>query len=95
VFTAAYNPQINGQCERFKRTVLSAMSHQFSENQDNWSELSFTATYVYNMTFQYSTGYPPFEITLSRSMASHIVKNDLEYGIQSRISEILSVDSNY
>jgi transposase InsO family protein len=82
VFTTAYNPQTNGQCERFNRTILSAISHYISDNQDNWDELSYAATYAYNMTVHYSTVYAPFELILSRSTPSHIVKHDLEYGIQ-------------
>jgi transposase InsO family protein len=77
MFTTAYHPQTNGQCERFNRTILSALSHYTSDNQDNWDELSYTATYAYNMTVHSSTGYAPFELIISRSTPSHIVKHGL------------------
>jgi transposase InsO family protein len=84
VFTTAYHPQTNGQYERFNSTILSALSHNISDNQGGWDELSYTATYANNMTVHSSTGYTPFELTLSRSSSSHILKRDLEYGIKSR-----------
>jgi transposase InsO family protein len=40
VFTTAYHPTSNGQCERFNRTVINAITHYVSDNQDNWDELS-------------------------------------------------------
>jgi transposase InsO family protein len=61
VLITAYHPQTNGQCERFNRTILSTLSHYISDDQDNWDELSYTATYAYNMTVHSSTGYTPFE----------------------------------
>jgi hypothetical protein len=82
VFTTSYNPQTNEQCERFNRMIFGEMRHCISDNQDNWNELSYTATYAYSMTVNSSTGYAPFELT-PRSTPSHIVKNDLEYWIQS------------
>jgi hypothetical protein len=81
VFTTAYHPASNGQCERFNRTVLSAITHYISDNQDNWNELSYTATYAYNTTVQSSTGYTPFELTLARTSPSHVLSPGIGFGV--------------
>jgi Integrase core domain/Chromo (CHRromatin Organisation MOdifier) domain len=81
VFTTAYHPASNGQCERFNRTVLNAITHYVSDNQDNWDELSYTATYAYNTTVQSSTGYTPFELTLSRTSPSHVLSTGIGFGV--------------
>jgi transposase InsO family protein len=48
VFTTAYPPATNGQCERYNRTIRNAITHYFAENQNNWDEISHIATYAYN-----------------------------------------------
>jgi hypothetical protein len=75
VFTTAYHPSTNGQCERFDRSALEAISHYISENQKNWDELVHITTYAYNTTVHSSTGYTPFELTFGHLTPSHIVEN--------------------
>jgi transposase InsO family protein len=88
VFTTAYHPQTNGQCERFNRTVLSAITHYVSDNQDDWDELASTATYAYNCTVHSSTGYTPFELTLARNNPTAVLENGAKYGVsQSGLSK--------
>jgi hypothetical protein len=76
-----YHPATNGQCERFNRTVISAITHYISDNQDNWDEMSYTATYAYNTTVKSSTGYTSFELTLARTSHSHILSPDVGFEV--------------
>jgi transposase InsO family protein len=80
-FTTAYHPATNGQCERFNRTVIGAITHYISDNKDNWDELSYTATYAYNTTVQFLTGYIPFDLTLARTSHSHILSSYVGFGV--------------
>jgi Integrase core domain len=84
VFTTAYHPSTNGQCERFNRTALEAIIHYVSANQDNWDELVHITTYAYNTTVHSSTGYTPFELTFGHDTPSHVLGRTGEYpaGIQ-------------
>jgi transposase InsO family protein len=80
VFTTAYHPQTNGQCERFNRTVLSSITNYVSDNQDDWDELSSLATYAYNTTVHSSTGFTPYELTFSRPNPSPAIASEQRYG---------------
>jgi RNase H-like domain found in reverse transcriptase/Reverse transcriptase (RNA-dependent DNA polymerase)/Integrase zinc binding domain/Integrase core domain/Chromo (CHRromatin Organisation MOdifier) domain len=82
-FSTAYHPQTNGQCERFNRTVLNSISHYISDNQDNWDELSYVATYAFNTTVHSSTGHTPFELSLARKTPTPVLAQKAEYGMMS------------
>jgi transposase InsO family protein len=83
-FTTAYHPATNGQCERFNRTILNAITHYIAENQDNWDEISHIETYAYNTTVHSSTGYTPFELVLARTLPSHVLSTTIGLGVTER-----------
>jgi transposase InsO family protein len=65
-FATAYHPQINGQVERFNRTILNSLRGYIAENQKNWDEFTSALTFAYNASVHAAIGLAPFELILSR-----------------------------
>jgi transposase InsO family protein len=59
-FTSAYQASINGQVERFNRTVVEMLSHYVSRGTD-WDKKLGPAMVAYNATVHSSTGFAPIE----------------------------------
>lgn len=70
LFTLAYHLQINGQTERFNRTILSGMRYFIAENQHDWDELTGAMTYVFNTTVHRATSLAPVDVVLTRPPSS-------------------------
>ena len=66
MFTATYNPQTNGQTERFNRTILAALRHYTAEHPKDRDLFTDALTYGYKTQVQSSTQVAPFELVLSR-----------------------------
>ena len=66
VFTTTYNPQTNGQVERFNRTMLAVLRHYVAEHPKDWYLFTDALTYAYNTQTHSTTKLSPFELVLSR-----------------------------
>eukprot|EP00171_Calliarthron_tuberculosum_P004180 IDg4180t1 len=79
-FPTAYNLKLNGQTERFNRTMASALRHYVADHQEDWDLYSYLVTYAYNAHAHISTDTAPFSLVLSRipSMLSLEAKPSLK-----------------
>ena len=66
VFTSTYQPQTNGQVERYNRTILAMLRNYVNEHQDDWDRYATVLTYAYNNHVHRTTGTTPFDLVLSR-----------------------------
>lgn len=64
--TTPYQPQINGQVERFYRILVARLRHFFSEYWYDWDSFVQPLTYAYKMQVHLTTGLTPFDPVLSR-----------------------------
>jgi hypothetical protein len=55
VFRTAYNPQCNGQVERFNSKILSQLRAYMGEHQNDWDLYHGALTYSYNNQIHSST----------------------------------------
>ena len=70
LFTTAYQPQTNGQVERFNRTILAGLRHFCSEYGRDWDEFSSAITIAYNNTVHRATGPTPLQLAYPASVSS-------------------------
>ena len=75
LYTTTFHPQTNGQVERFNRTILAALRKYVREERKTWDLFSHAVTYAYNTQTHASTGYPQFELVLSRAPTSLVIGN--------------------
>ena len=55
--TSPYNPETNGQCERFNATLISMLGTLPSHAKKNWQEWVATLKHAYNCTVSPVTGF--------------------------------------
>jgi hypothetical protein len=77
VFTTAYDPQKNGQAERYNRTTLAALRGYVARRQDDWDDYTASLTCAYNCRVHTSLGMPPFELALTRPRPCHGKRSSL------------------
>ena len=69
LYTTTYDPQINGQVERFNRTILASLRHYVADHPKDWDLFSDALTYAYKTQAHESTSVAPSELVLSRPPA--------------------------
>ena len=60
--TTPYNPQCDGQSERFIRTAKQMITSYVDETQDNWDEHLMKLAFAYNSSIHNGTRISPFEM---------------------------------
>ena len=64
--TTGYQPQANGQVERFHRFLGAALTVLARDNKANWDEFLPHVLFAYRVSTQRSTGYSPFRLMYGR-----------------------------
>lgn len=91
--TSGYRPQTDGQVERFNRTLMTALNHFVSSDQDNWNEFIPYILFAYRTSPQESTKLSPFEVLYGRIARSPLLSglvtaDDLKLDPQSHSAEV-------
>ena len=66
IFKSTYDPQTNGQVERYNRTILAMLRNYVNEHQNDWDRYATDLTYAYNCHIHRSMDTTPFNLVLSR-----------------------------
>lgn len=61
-----YQPQKNGQAERYNSTIVLRLRHYVSEHQTNWNTYLLSLTYAYNAQMRGSIKLSTFSLALWR-----------------------------
>ena len=76
--TTPYQPEGNGSCERFNRTLISMLGTLPADFKSKWPQHISTLTYAYNCTRSNATGFSPYYLLYGRQPLLPI---DIEYGV--------------
>ncbi len=78
--TTGYNPQANGQVERFHRFMNETLSVLAKSEPTQWDRHLTTVLFAYRTTLQRSTGFTPYELMFGREphMPADVLFNDEE-----------------
>ena len=60
LWTSAYHPQTNCQCERFNSTLVGMLGILPPEKKSEWKNHSGTLVHAYNCTWNSTTGFSPY-----------------------------------
>ena len=64
--TSPYNPQTNGQCERFNSTLINMLGTLPKEKKSEWKNHIGTLVHIYNCTWNSATGFSPYYLMYGR-----------------------------
>lgn len=64
--TTAYQPQTNGQTDRYNKTIAARSRNYMPEHQNDWEDLFQPLTYAFNAKVNSSTNCTPRTLLLSR-----------------------------
>ena len=67
LYTTAYHPQTNGQCERLNGSMIQMLRTYGENNPSNWSQYLPYILFAYRCSIHNSTGYTPFEMVYGRT----------------------------
>jgi hypothetical protein len=90
VFTTAYRPQVNGQTERFNRTLLDMIRAFVVEHPADWDILLPFSSLAYNNTVHSSTGLSPNEIVVPSGLRLPMVSPTTDFDLPSKFSSPLA-----
>ena len=76
--TGSYHPQMNGQCERFNKTLISMLGTLPRDAKKTWQDWVPTLVHAYNCTTSSVTGYSPYFLIYGHQPRLPI---DIEYGV--------------
>ena len=66
MYAPAYNPQMNGQVERYNLKIASMLRNYVKQHQDDWDVYVGPLTYAYNSHVHRTTRTTHFELVVSR-----------------------------
>ena len=72
--TSPYNPQTNGQCEWFNRTLMTMLGALPQDNKVQWQDWVSTLVHAYNCTTTRVTGYSPYFLMFEREPRIPVVE---------------------
>ena len=78
--TTPYHPQSDGMIERFNRTLLSLISINITDHQDNWDDLLPKVMFAYRSSVHESTKKTPYSLVFGREVKLPI---DIVFGLPS------------
>lgn len=90
IFTTPYHPRSN-QIERYHRSLGNYMKSFIQANQNQWDDYLDYATFCYNITYNTTTGFAPFELIYGYNikLPNNIIKNDTPiYNYDSYVNEV-------
>ena len=64
--TSLYNPQTNGQCERFSSILVGMLGTLPPELKPDWKGSISTLVHTYNRTWNSTTGFSPYFLMYGR-----------------------------
>ena len=64
--TTSYHPQTNGQCERFKSTLMNMLGTLTPDQKKDWKSHLLTMCHPYNSTQHSVTGFSPYYLMFGR-----------------------------
>jgi len=70
LYTSTYDPQTNGQVERFNKTLVDMFMHYIEDHQDNWDELVSVLALAYNSRPHRTTGVAPLALVTPRRLSN-------------------------
>jgi len=69
-YSTTYHPHVNGQVDRYNRTVVRQLRTYVEDHQDRWDELVSMLTLAYNIRPHQSTGVAPLEFVTPQRVRS-------------------------
>ena len=64
--TAAYNPRVNGKCERTGQTLIRSLRKHCENCQGNWEDWLLYVEFSYNTKIHSTTGFSPYELVFGK-----------------------------
>ena len=73
IWTSPYQPQTNGQCERFNSNLINMLGMLPPEKKSEWKNHIGTLVHAYNCTRNSATGFSPYYLMYRNTTPSSLV----------------------